>query len=361
MNALYVTSDRPGAGKTALCSALAGWLQGQGKRVALLKPVVMDPGDGSQTAEDADLRFYRETVLQRNGKATAGALTLTPRRLADPAILAAPESQRRVQEAFQQLARDADMVIVEGPSLTTPQGEPTFGGAEVVNQAEMLGCGVVVVRHAPAGLTVEEASRLAESFGEAFRGLLINSVTRYQGHTTRLELAPQIEAAGVRVLGMVPEDRRLLAVTLGQLAEHLQAEWLLGQEQVERLVEHFMIGGFMMDEATLYFGQRENKAVLVRADKPDLQFAALQGSCACLLLTGAQAQMDYEYPIQYVRHEALRQGVPMLAVKKDTLSTATALETVLERATFHHPQKLERFQELLARQGTLEALQEVLG
>ncbi|MFQ5826690.1 MAG: AAA family ATPase, partial [Dehalococcoidia bacterium] len=43
MTVLYITSTRPGEGKTALGIGLARWLQGRGKRVGYLKP---GPADG---------------------------------------------------------------------------------------------------------------------------------------------------------------------------------------------------------------------------------------------------------------------------------------------------------------------------
>ena len=54
MSILYVVSDRPGAGKTALCMALTKLLRAQSKSVVVVKPVADDE-------DDNDAAMYAET------------------------------------------------------------------------------------------------------------------------------------------------------------------------------------------------------------------------------------------------------------------------------------------------------------
>ena len=55
MSILYVVSDRPGAGKTTVCMALAKLLRAQSKSVAAIKPVA----DGEN---DADAALYAQLL-----------------------------------------------------------------------------------------------------------------------------------------------------------------------------------------------------------------------------------------------------------------------------------------------------------
>ena len=55
MSILYVVSDRPGAGKTALCMALTKLLRAQSKSVAVVKPVADDE-------DDIDAAMYAELL-----------------------------------------------------------------------------------------------------------------------------------------------------------------------------------------------------------------------------------------------------------------------------------------------------------
>ena len=56
----------------------------------------------------------------------------------------------------------------------------------------------------------------------------------------------------------------------------------------------------------------ENKAVIVRGDRPDLQMAALNTSTACIVLTKGVE------PIEYVRYEAEQEEVSLIVVETDT-------------------------------------------
>ena len=235
------------------------------------------------------------------------------------------------------LAAGQGTVLVEGPSLVTADGIASSISSEL---AALLDARVVlIVRYGP-GLNVDQVLEACEPFGQRLLGVFINYVTQYRERHIRLELAPAIESRGVKFLGAIPEDRLLSSVTVGQIAQHLDGQWVFGEDGAQELVENFLIGGNIMDRGTTYFGRKEGTTVIVRGDRPDIQLAALSVPVTCLVLTGGHE------PIQYVYYQAEQQGVPLFVVQTDTISTAHALDTVLDRSTFHHPRKLERFKEL---------------
>jgi BioD-like phosphotransacetylase family protein len=164
-----------------------------------------------------------------------------------------------------------------------------------------------------------------------------------------------MSSAGLASLGVIPEDRRLLSLTVSQIAAELHGRYVLFEELGDRLVEHFMVGGMSLDSGEPYFRLRENKAVIIRGDRPDIQMAALQTPTACMLLTNGIE------PIEYVAYEAEQERVPVIVVEPDTLSTMDALGTVSSRASFDHPSKLERFGELLEEHVDLAAIYAGLG
>ncbi|MBI4199464.1 MAG: phosphotransacetylase family protein [Chloroflexi bacterium] len=331
MGVLYVVSRQAREGTTALCAGLAHLLRHQGQQPALFKPIVVDdPG----TAPDGDAQFF----AQLDGRAPPQGWPFpVSRQEGREGLSAAMRSQ--VLAAFGEVAGDVGEVIVEGPAATSPQGEPQAACGDL---AELLQAEVVVnVRWTPA-LTAEEALRLAERFPGRLRGFVINRVPRYRRHGAQTELVTALGQRGVPVLGVLPEERCLLAVTVGHLARHLGGTFLSGEEGAGELVEHVVMGGWVLDWGVEYFQQYQNKAVIVRADRPDIQMAALRTPTRCLVLTGGQR------PVQYVEHEAREEGVPMVLVPTDTLTTARALETLFQQATVHHPAKAECAGRLLA-------------
>ena len=337
MAVLYITSNRPDAGKTALAGALAARLPGKGKGVGYFKPFSASPRD------DPDAAFISMNVLPGEDDASQPATLPMPEGMADGQPL--PESTAgELAQAIERLAATKDMVLVEEPGLSLP------GSAAL---AEHLGGVVLLVVHYEPGLSVERVIEACEPFGQRLLGVLVNSVTRYREREVRLSLVPAVESRGVKFLGAIPEDRLMASVTLGQIAQHLDGQWVLGQEKAHDLVENFLIGGNIMDSGVTYFGRMESKAVIVRGDRPDIQLAALSTPTTCLILTGGHE------PIQYVYHQAEQEEVPLLVVQTDTISAAHALDTVLEGSTIHHPRKLERFQELTEEYVDVAAIQAI--
>ena len=342
---LYITSDQDaGGGKTAVAAALAAQLSSNGKKVGYFKPLSATPED------DADVAFIGPMVVLDARKDKQTVPLPLPSDLIDGRGIP-KEVARKLRRSLKTLVSGNEIVLVEGPNLAISEGgAPSISG----EMAGILDSRVLLVVTYRPNLTAENVYDSCSQFGELLGGVLINAVGRYRERMVSAELASAIESAGIKFLGAIPEDRLMLSVTVGQLAQHLEGEWVLGQEKAEELVESFLIGGNIMDSGPTYFGRTENKAVIVRGDRPDIQLAALSAPFTCLVLTGAHE------PNQYVYHEAEQKEVPLLVVQSDTNSTADALNTIVERSTVHHPRKLERFQQLLAKHADMEAFEAML-
>ena len=81
------------------------------------------------------------------------------------------------------------------------------------------------------------------AFGDRLIGAVVNGRTEYQGTAVETEFIPALEALGIRALGVVPEDRKLVSSTIDQIVEHLDGRYLEGSEYGERIIEHFLVGG----------------------------------------------------------------------------------------------------------------------
>ena len=329
MAVLYVASDQEGDGKTALCAGLARKMRDQGRKVALFKPLA---AGGPGPAPDPDVDLYGSLL----GQQTQDWPIDLPAEGLTPAILA------QINDAFKEASQGADVVVVEGSSALSPEDSHRV--------AEALDAKAVAVARFRHDMPAPRLSHWRAAFGERLLGLVVNGLTRYLGTYARTTLLPSIESEGMECLGIVPEDRRLLGVTVGQLAAHLEGRFVVGGESTDGLVEHLMVGGMGMDPGELYFGLRENKAVIVRGDRPDIQMAALNTSTSCMVLTkGIEL-------IEYVQYEAEQEEVPVMVVETDTLGTMAALNTLMDGARFDHPLKIDRYADLLERHIDLPSL-----
>ena len=319
---------------------LARKLSQDGKKVALFKPFHLANQDGAQ---DQDGQILRQAASAQGTDGAQWPVTLSSvEEMQGPTI-------ERAMAAFKEASAGADVTVVEGIS-----GLEDSLGSTSQQLAQDLDASVVVVLGYHPGLDVGGALQAKRLFGERLAGMVINGVTQYKFREVREDLVSRIEAEDVNVLAVIPEDRRLLGVSVGQIAQHLDGSFLSSEDKRDGFVEHLLIGGMLLDWGVLYFERFSNKAVVVRGDRPDIHMAALATPTSCIVLTGGHA------PIQYVSYEAGEEGVPLIQVETDTLSTAAALESLQEKALFDHPVKQEHFLELMARHGSWDGLYQSL-
>ena len=325
MGVLYVAGQSPGAGATAVCAALATQWQRSGKRVLIHEPLTLDA-----RIPEADLELFARITGQPQGRFKTQPLE--NRRL-DSALGNALSAE------VAGLAKEADVVVIHGLPMTDTQGAPVEASAML---AQRLGATVLgVLAYEPEGHGAL-AETWQEAFGVSLAGLIVNGRTRYAGHLMETEVISAIQQAGTQLLGFVPEDRTMLAPTVLQVADHLQARLLTHPSEHQRLVEQFIIGGLIMEWGGNYFGRFPRQAVIVRGGRIDIAMAALNFPMSCMVLT------ECSDPSQYVYQRADEQDVPLMAVTQNTMETANALETIDQQVSFHHPSKVERFTELLA-------------
>lgn len=336
MLTLYVTSDQEYAGRTSICVTMASDISKKGKKVAVFKPFSASPNDGSGKSD-------REILLSvSNIESNAEGSW--------PFDWVGSDNLDSVVADFQKCTTGAEVSVIEGlSSITADFGQTS---SQLV---ERIDARVVVVIAYVDGLGLESVQVAKELFGQRLEGIIINGVTKYKMREMQNQLAPMIEAIGVKVLAIVPESRVMLGFTVGELARHLGGTFLNSEDKSESLIEHYLIGGMVLDWGVLYFERFANKAVIVRGDRPDIQMAALKTPTSCIVLTGG-----FE-PIQYVQYEAGEEEVPLISVNSDTLQTASSLESLHGKAIFGHPAKVEQFAHAVNGNGNLEGFYLALG
>ena len=83
--------------------------------------------------------------------------------------------------------------------------------------------------------------------------------------------------------------------------------------------------------------------------------SALSFPMSCLVLTGTSE------PPQYVYQRADEQQIPLMTVMQGTMEAAATLETIHQRVSVHHPDKVERFAGLLAGSLRWEKVNQAVG
>ena len=341
MVALYVTSLHEGAGKTAICAGLGKHLLSDGKKVGFFKPIVADIKSPPIGAIDSDAAFVKHVFALEE-----------PVSYLCPVINDHNTGANRIKEAYSGVSRGKDVVIVEGIWRQRPGGKLIEASYEIV---EALNARVIIVEGYPKGLSGAELIDICKEFGEYLLGVVLNKVPKNKAEHVCSELSAQLGQAGVNLLGMLPEDKVLFTLTVGELAEHLQGEILNSAEKSAELVENFMLGATGIDPGPDYFGRKINKAVVLRGERPDMQLAALQTSTRCLILSGNVA------PVPAVLYRAEDKEVPIISAKGDVTTVVTAIEDALSKTKFNYEKKLPRLTEIMEQHFNFPALYKGLG
>lgn len=328
MVALYLISTEPAAGKTALAASLGRKLQDKGQRVGYFKPLI-----GTQPRPDRDALFMKQVLAL-----TEEENILSP-------VIGDFSDVTSIKEAYARVARGKDVVIVEGVAALGKSD-----GVAVALEAKVI----MVVGYATV-LPIADLVASGQRLGKHLLGIVVNKVPQNRTDSAYEQVATPLGAVGIKLLGILPEDRTLAAVTVGELAACLGGEMQNNADKSGELVENFMLGALGVDSGLTYFNRKQNKAVIARASRPDIQLAALETPTQCLVVTGGKA------PAAVVVRRAQEKQVPIIFTKEDVAATMVKVEAALSQSRFNQGKKLPRLAEIMATRFDFKIVEQELG
>ena len=351
MIALYLTSTGEAAGKSALCAALGSDFKAEGRRVGFFKPVAIPPEKAVSDAVDKDTEFIKQLLSLEELVELLCPVLLSTTDFTASANERDPAWLKKVREAYAKVSQGKDVVLIEGVSGFKAGSVQALAASRTL---EALDARAILIISYQNDLEASQIVSAARALAGRLLGLIINAVPQRRLESVKANLVPSLEKSGIKVMGVLPEDRVLFTVSVGELAQHLGGTILNSPEHSGKLVESVMVGAMSPDPAVSYLSLKQNKAVITRGDRPDIQLAALVTSTSCLILTGNMA------PLPNVLNRALEVKVPIVLVKEDTVRTLEALEGVLDIAKFSHIKKVERLGQLLEQHLDLEPLYQLV-
>ncbi|MDT7592463.1 MAG: dethiobiotin synthetase [Pseudonocardiales bacterium] len=210
MSVLIVTGTGTGVGKTVVVAALAALGIAAGRRVAVLKPAQTGVGPDELGDLDEIRRLVGETATltgARTGALTTRELARYPDPLA-PATAAARVGRaavttEQVVDAVAELARDHDLVLVEGAGGLLVRFS---AGETLADVAAKLDAPVLVVAAAGLGTLNHTALTTEVLVARGLRpaGVVIGSWPAEPDLAARCNLADLPAVTGVPLLGQLP-------------------------------------------------------------------------------------------------------------------------------------------------------------
>ncbi len=332
MVALYVASSGTRCGSTTLCAGIGRKLMGR-KKVGFFIPARFH--DAAATGSPlSDAAFFKEAFQLPQDIEQICPLILSPAELWQSLTDDLSDFSRRLQQMYRDIAQDRDIVIMEGLGNLIKDKVAQLACYSI---PEALGAKVILVLRYTTGPDTARLTQICKKLGERLLGVVINLTPESKIEGAKQHLAGQFQESGIQVLGILPQIRSLLGITVAELSKAMDAELLLNNGNRNALIENIMLGAATSGSGIDYFEHKDNKAVIVKADRSDMQLAALQTSLRCLILTGTTTR-----PSPTVLSLAEEKRVPLIITEKTVPQVIADVEKALERVSFAHPEKLQK-------------------
>jgi len=353
MKSLYITSVEEYSGKTALCLALGKLYQERGLNIGYLKPFSLHPWKIGDKMADEDAAFVID-MLGVNAKPwEMSPVVVTNDILRD--YLTSKEKidfMPQVMEAVKFLEKKKDLLLLEGGGSLREGYVVNLPTAKV---AKELGSVIlVVVKYCDDASLLDDVLSAKYRLPDSLSGVVINRVPEHAMDFVKNIAVPFLEGEGVPILGVLPNDRELAALSVGEIIDVLDAEVLTSCRNEDSLIEALMVGAMTEDSAIRRFRKQQNKAVITGGDRTDIQLAAMETSTTCLILTGNL------HPNNLIIKQAENMCVPILLVPGNTMETVETLDRIFGKTRLGQKEKLDKFLTYVKENIDLERLDKAL-
>ncbi len=247
MRTLYIGSTAGNSGKTMVTIGLAPALQAHGYAVGYFKPV----GKQATTATDgkvvdADAQFLREVLRLGEPADQLCPLVVTQDLLTKGLRGEVGDVLPRIRQAFDKIAVGKDVVLIGGAGTLA---DGSFLGLAPTRLAREFHAPVLLVDPYQNEVCVDCILFARELLGDQLMGVVLNRVPPQALPEVEQVVAPFLAGKGIEVLGVVPLDRLLDAITVRQLVDVLDGKVLCAEEGLDEFVERFSVGAMDTDAA----------------------------------------------------------------------------------------------------------------
>ena len=347
---VFLAATGQNRGKTTTSLGLLAAIRDRGLRLGFVKPVGQRyvVVDGGRADEDAVL--MREVFDLPDALEDMSPVTL-PRRFTTDYVMGRVHDDLAAQAsgAFDRVARDKDVVVIEG---TGHAGVGAVIGLSNARVAAMLDAPVIIVSEGGVGRPIDEIvlnHALFAAEGARVLGAVVNKVD-VESHPHLPEvLGRGLAQHGVELLGCIAYSELLANPSLELVTTHLDGELLAGEATPGATIGWVAIGAMRADHAvellrarTLVItpGDRED---LIRAAMDTNRLSASEPRVSGLVLTGGFR------PDDAVLGDLRSGNLFTYLVPADTYRTAQAVDEILVKTHSADTEKIATIIDLVGR------------
>ncbi|MCL5069324.1 MAG: phosphotransacetylase family protein [Actinobacteria bacterium] len=334
MTPLLFTSNQSFSGKSSLCVGVGSILKDMGLKVGYMKPVGTLPVIVNGIVTDEDSQYISKIFGMKNNATDICPIILSEDSYKD--FLKDSKSSgnllEKINKAFNNIKQGRDIILLEGGKSIE---DGLFLGISSRDICKKINAKTIVIfKYLPE--IIDQVLYYKEYFDNNFGGIIINQVPKESIDYLKDFILPFLLNKKINVFGCITSDKILSSVSIREMVKYLDGKILSAKDNVDELVETFMLGAMGQEQALKFFRMKANKAVITGGDRADIQLAALETNTKCLILTG-----NFQ-PSSVVLGRAEEIGVPMILVKYDTLTTVEKLNVIIGHSGFHAFKKIDK-------------------
>ncbi len=325
--AIYLISTEGSSGKSVVALSLALIAKESGKNVGYFKPI----GFGSSVSPDRehmdeDVEIMRSILkLKHKSNILCPLILKRGEFLEDFAETAIEFYAEKMLESYRKASEDAEIMLIEG-SCSLSLG--SFLNCPAPRLAKDFNAKILLVVRFNGDFTVDEVL-LAQDYCRRWEtelfGVILNRIPNELMERANNLVKPLIEKHGIKVLGSIPENITLSALTVREICDFIGGRVLAGKDGLDRTIEAVLIGAMRPESAAKYFRKVSRELVITGGDRTDIILTALEAGVSAIVLTGNL------YPSVKVFPRADHLKVPLILVPYDTYTTLQHVQKIIGR------------------------------
>ncbi|GAA4655431.1 phosphate acetyltransferase [Arthrobacter cryoconiti] len=328
---IYVSATTPGSGKTLVSLGVADALHRHADRIGFFRPIssAADP-QADPTVSMLRRMYDLSPEVCRSAMSSAEARVLLAAGLRE-------EIDSRCVEMYSEIARNCDVVIVEGTDLSGQNAAVEFDlNARLANNLGLPMLAVIGARGLSVSETADAVDVARKELVAAHCSLLAMMVNRADPDAVADIVAAVRPGASGKPVYVLPEIEEISRPTVGEVAAALSLRQMAGSPELERDVHAVKVAA--MTVGNFLHLLDPNDLVIVPGDRADVMVASLASAFSPefpvpsgMVLTGGLAPDPHVLP--FLAHAPF----PVFASDADTFITARAVSEV--RSEIHSGQR----------------------
>ena len=248
---------------------------------------------------------------------------------------AAEDYAKIIKESFDHVAKDNDLVIIEG---TGHAGVGSVFGLSNATVARLLETNVILISSGGVGKPIDEVmlnKALLDREGVNLAGVIVNKVLPEKYERIARLVKMGLEKKGLSVFGVLPFQKALDVPTMREIKEEIRLETLFAGANLDCHSEHVLIGAMTVKDAIRFI--QDNSLIIIPGDRDDMINAVCEVHAGVFQSGGVKRRYNISgiilsgglMPDENTLKVLESSGIMVLATEEDTYSIASRIHSMI--------------------------------